>query len=116
MSHAFARTLLDAQTTDEDSVEFAPAAGEKIPTNGYTHSIAWSSGVTSGVVEIEGAQEAGYAGTWAPIATVTHSGSGSPKTEYVYSAAMFPVMRHRISTVVAGGSTPTVTTKISGSY
>ncbi len=111
MSKPFSRTMLDAVATDETKAVFSVDGTSIVPPNGYTHIIEWGTGVTAGVVEIEGCfSSASYAGTWAPVATVTYS-SGSPKAEYVYSASMFPHFRHRISTAIANG---TVSTKMAG--
>ncbi len=110
-NRSFTRTLLNAVAADETAVVFSPDDGmDKVSANGFTHIVQWGTGVTAGVVEIEGALSASYAGTWAPIATFTYA-SGSPKAEYVFSPAIFPHFRHRISTAVANG---TVTTKIAG--
>lgn len=105
----FERTLLSAIATDEASEAFEPENLDLV-ANGYTHIVEWGTGVTAGVVEIEGSHDADYAGTWATIHTFTYA-SGSPKMEYVFSPAVFPAFRHRISTAIADG---TVTTKICG--
>ena len=111
MSVLFNHTLLNAAATDETAVVESLEVGEKIPDTGFTHTIEWGTGVTAGVVEIEGNNvSATYAGTWANINTVTYA-AGAPKSEYVYSPATFQFMRHRISTAVANG---TVTTHMSG--
>ncbi len=111
MSVLFNHTLLDAADTDETAVVESLEVGEKVPDAGFTHTVEWDATVTAGVVQIEGNNvSATYSGTWAPIATVTYT-SGAPKSEYVFSAAIFQFFRHRISTAVANG---TVTTHMSG--
>lgn len=102
--------MLVAAATDETTATFTPSGSEEI-SSGYTHYVEWGTGVTAGVVEIEGSNDSSFAGTWAPIHTFTYA-AGAPKAEYVYSQAQFKVMRHRISTAVANG---TVSTSVSGS-
>ncbi len=111
-NRSFSRVMINATATDEASVVFSPDSGmDKVPAGGITHIVEWSTGVTAGVVEIEGCHSsASYAGTWAPITTFTYA-SGAPKAEYVFSPALFPHIRHRISTAIANG---TVTTRIAG--
>ena len=106
----FVRTMLSAIATDEATAVFSPEDHDRTVANGFTHIVEWGTGVTAGVVEIEGALSAAYAGTWASIHTFTYA-AGSPKAEFVVSAALFPHIRHRISTAIANG---TVTTKIAG--
>jgi hypothetical protein len=103
------RVMLDADSIDETAVTFegVPSA---TPQQGFYHHVSWSAGVVSGVVEIECADDADYAGTWAPMATVTFSGS-APKQDYVYTPGRPRAIRHRISTVIGGG---TVTTRLVG--
>ncbi len=107
---SFVRTMIDAVATDEASAVFSPEDRDKVVLNGYTHIVEWGTGVTAGVVQIEGALSADYAGTWANISSFTYA-AGAPKAEYVFSPAIFPHIRHRISTAIANG---TVTTKIAG--
>ena len=106
---AIDRVMLNAQSVDETAVAFEPKVGAT-PAQGFHHHISWGTGVTSGVVEIECADDSSYAGTWAPMATVTFSGT-APKQDYVYTPGRPRAIRHRISTVVANG---TVTTRLVG--
>lgn len=105
------RTLLNAATTG--SVTFTPRAGAT-PQQGFHHHIQWATGTNAGEVTIECADSSTYAGTWAPMAVVTFSGS-APKEDYVYTPGQPKAIRHRISTTVSGGATPSVTTKLRGS-
>lgn len=109
---AIDQTLLVAKTASGAKAQ-TPAVFKTIPTRGTTHEISWATGVTSGVVEIESAPDADYTGTWAPVATVTFSGT-APKVDYVYVPGNHPAFQHRISTIVAGGASPSVTTSIQG--
>ncbi|MBI4916883.1 MAG: hypothetical protein HY825_13630 [Acidobacteria bacterium] len=68
--------------------------------------VAWSAGCSAGVVTIETAETAAYAGTWAPLTTV--SWSAASKTDVVQIIGPIGVIRARISTAVVGG-TVTVT-------
>jgi len=103
------RVLLNAQSVDETAVTFEPQTNAH-SQQGFHHHIKWGTGVVSGVVEVECADDADYAGTWAPMATVTFSGT-APKQDYVYTPGQPRAIRHRISTVVGGG---TVTTRLVG--
>ena len=111
MSHSDAvdRVMLDAKAVDETAVAFEPVSGAT-PQQGFTHHVSWSTGVTSGVVEIECADDSSYTGTWANMATVTFAGT-APNQDYVYTPGRPRAIRHRISTVVANG---TVTTRLVG--
>ena len=106
------RVMLNAVSVDETAVTFE-AVDSATPQQGFHHHIKWATGVTSGVVEVECADDADYAGTWAPMATVTFSGT-APKQDYVYTPGRPRAIRHRISTVVAGGATPSVSTRLVG--
>ena len=106
------RILLNAQSVDETVAAFEPEIGST-PQQGFHHHISWATGVTSGVVEVECADDSTYSGTWAPMATVTFAGT-APKQDYVYTPGRPRAIRHRISTVVAGGATPSVTTRLVG--
>jgi hypothetical protein len=76
-----------------------------------THYIDWSNGISAGAVIIETASDPLYAGTWAPVQTVTYA-AGSPKQEYVRVQGQYKALRHRISTGTTGG---TVSSRIVGS-
>lgn len=105
----FYRAMLSAVSADETAVTWTPADNEEIPET-LTHVIEWGTSVSAGEIQIEGSHSASYAGTWAPIHTFTYA-SGSPKQEYVTSAAQFKVIRHRINTAITGG---TVSSSICG--
>src|SRR6185295_8585263 len=68
-----------------------------------TSTIKWGTGVVSGAVTVEGADDPAYTGTWAPIAVVTFSGT-APKEDYVQADGSFGAIRHRVSTVLSGGT------------
>ena len=107
------RVMLDAESVDETAATFEPVAGAS-PQQGFHHHISWATGVTSGVVQIECADDSSYEGTWAPMATVTFAGT-APNQDYVYTPGRPRAIRHRISTVVTGGAAPSVTTRLVGS-
>lgn len=106
------RTLLNAVATSV-GVVFTPRVGA-VPQQGFHHHFQWATGVTAGEVVIECADSSTYAGTWAPMATVTFSGT-APKEDYVFTPGQPKAIRHRISTTVSGGASPSVTTKLRGS-
>jgi hypothetical protein len=106
---AISQKLLNAQSVDETSVA-TPAAFEQSGCTQAVHTIEWGTSVSAGVVEIEAAASSAYAGTWAPLGTITYA-SGSPKSETFVTYGPYKAFRHRISTAISGG---TVTTYING--
>lgn len=108
-SRAVDKIMLNAQSVDETAVAYEPEIGAS-PQQGFYHHISWGTGVVSGVVEVECADDSSYAGTWAPMATITFAGS-APKQDYVFSPGRPRAIRHRISTVIGGG---TVSTRLVG--
>lgn len=68
--------------------------------------ISWGSGVTAGAVSVETANEAGYTGTWAVLATVTFSGT-APKQDVVQVTGAHGAIRTRVETAVANGTVTT---------
>lgn len=104
------RVLLVAQSALNSSTAFQANTVGADPQDGFTHHISWSTGVLSGAVTVECADVSTYAGTWAPIAVVTFSGT-APKQDYVFSPGRPRAIRHRISTVLVGG---TVSTRLEG--
>jgi hypothetical protein len=76
-----------------------------------THYLNWGTGVTSGAVTIETADDPAYTGTWAPVIVVPFAGT-APKQDYIRVQGAYKCFRHRISTVLANG---TVTSSIQGS-
>lgn len=110
-SRAVGRTLLNAATTG--SATYTPRANAK-SQQGFHHHIKWASGTTAGVVKIEVADVSTYAGTWAVVATITNDGSGNAYEDYAYTPSTPGAFRHRISTTISGGATPSVTTVLIG--
>lgn len=104
------RTLLSGATTGSALLE--AREGSK-PQQGFHHHIQWASGVVAGELVIECSNDKNYAGTWAPMATITFSGV-APKQDYVYTPGQPKNIRHRITVPVSGGATPSVTTKLMG--
>lgn len=104
-----AQRMLNAVYVDE-TASTAIGPGQMGAIREAAVYVVWGEGVTSGVVEVETAHDAVYAGTWAPLATVTFSGT-APKQDLVQITGVALSIRTRISTVVAGG---TVSTYITG--
>lgn len=104
------RLMLVAQSALNSATAFQPRTAG-VPQQGIHHHISWGTGVVSGAVTIECADVSTYAGTWAPIAVITFSGT-APNQDYAYTPGRPKAIRHRISTVLAGG---TVSTSIVGS-
>lgn len=105
---AISQKLLSAASVDETTAT-TPDNFEKVPCVKSVHTIEWGTGVTSGVVEIEAADD-NAASAWSTLGTITFAGS-APKTETFDVDGPYGAFRHRISTVIGGG---TVTTKIRG--
>lgn len=105
---AISQKLLDAASTDETKVQ-TPDAFARSGCEKTVHVIAWGTGVTAGVVEIEASADDGDT-AWATLGTITFSGT-APKTETFMVDGPYGAFQHHISTAVAGG---TVTTHIQG--
>ena len=67
--------------------------------------VQWSAGTSAGVVTVESADQAGYSGTWAPLATVTWSAESSESL--VQITGVMGAIRTRISTTITGGTVTT---------
>lgn len=106
------RVLLDTKT-DVSTTASANLKGTGLLET--THYIDWATGVTSGAIQIETASSTSYAGTWAPYGDPIAFSGTAPKADYVRVQGCYNAIRHRISTAVAGGSAPSVTTRIVGS-
>lgn len=100
-------TLLKAQSADE-TVGAAVEPSELRGCREVAIYAEWATGVTSGVVQIETALTEDYGGTWAPLYTLTFSGT-APKADIIQITGVHRYLRSRISTVVANG---TVTTQL----
>lgn len=94
-------TLLNAVTTG--SAAIAENVGVRCK---YTAVyVSWSAGTSAGVVTIETAHTSAYAGTWAPLTTVTWAAAN---TEAVYQLnGTYESIRTRVSTTVVGGTVTT---------
>ncbi len=68
--------------------------------------VEWSAGLSAGVVTIEQARSASYAGTWSPIAVLNFQGSLAVDTVYV--SGIFAALRARISSNLIGGTVTVV--------
>ena len=98
-------TMLNAHSVDETAstaigAAFMPRCRESAAY------VVWGTGVTAGVVEVETAHDGAYTGTWAPLATVTFSGT-APKSDVVQVTGIHLALRTRISTVISGGTVST---------
>lgn len=96
------RTMLVAKSALNDAATFAIRLAADGP-DGIHHHISWGTGVVSGAVTIEVSDSSAYAGTWAPLAVVTFAGT-APNQDYVFSPGAPRAIRHRVSTVLAGGT------------
>lgn len=94
-------------------VDTAPTATFNHPQQGFHHHISWATGVTAGTIVIEVADDAAYAGTWAPVATIAWSAT-SPSEDYAYTPGTPKAIRHRITIAVTGGGAPSVSTRLYG--
>lgn len=103
--------LLNTVTTGSATAVFRTGARSQ---QGFHHYIKWATGVTAGSVIIETADDSAYAGTWAPIVTITNNGGGTAYEDYVYSPGQPKALRHRVGTNISGGGAPSVTTRIEG--
>ena len=90
--------LLSAASTDEVS------AGVDLTDDVQyvTVYIEWGAGTGAGVVQIEEAPHAEYAGTWAPVQELTWAQASV--TDAVHLTGAYAALRVRITTGVTGGS------------
>jgi len=101
-------TLLNAVATGTSEALALPPSFRH-----HTIIITASLGVTSGAIQIECSNDPSDANTWAPI-------GGGPvavvavRDIVVNFEGLFNFIRARISTTIAGGSTPTVTVVYEG--
>jgi hypothetical protein len=93
---------------DKADVNTASTAIDVLDATGITLLVEAGTGVSSGVVTLEGAASADYAGTWASITTVTTNAASKTfiATTDIGDTASIPVpyVRARISTVIGGGT------------
>jgi len=94
-----------AQSADETISDAIDAYLAK----GVTLIVETGAGVNGGVVELEGAVTADYAGTWIPLASVTTSAASKAYADSVVVEAgtaglPMPFIRARISTVIGVGT------------
>lgn len=106
-----AQKMLDGAGVDGDA---GYADLSRLGTIETTHVIDWGVGVQAGVVQIEGAASADYAGAWFPVTTMAfdNAAGDAPKQDYARVAGDYPVLRHRVDGAVEGG---TVSSRIDGS-
>lgn len=103
---AWHEVIMSAQAADETkSTVIGPAIASRCQF--LTFYVKWNTGTSAGVVEIETSADPADTGTWAPLATVTFSGT-APKQDVVQVEGTGLAFRARISTAVADG-TVTVT-------
>lgn len=98
----FAIPMLTNALTDETTSDPVPLNN----TRKHWHGVEFATGVTSGVVVVEVAPTRDYGGTWTAKLTVDAS---SKLTDEAVLDGPGGFVRHRISTVVAGGGDPKVT-------
>lgn len=65
----------------------------------------WSAGVNAGAVTVESSENSAYAGTWAPLQTVTQTGAS--REDIVQITGIHLNLRTRVSTLVTGGTVTT---------
>lgn len=66
--------------------------------------VEFLTGVTAGVIEVEGAHRPDFAGTWASIGTV--SWAAGNRVHRVAITGVHAAVRVRITTTVSGGAAP----------
>jgi hypothetical protein len=95
--------LMDNASTDEtlsDEIEVLDA-------DAITAVIEASSGVSAGVVIIEGSNVSGYAGTWLPLVSLTINAASKLFEGSISLANGDPLVRYvrlRIETAISGGT------------
>ncbi len=107
-ANSYHEVLMSGAAADETvSTALGPAKLDKLKN--HTFYAAFGAGVTAGVITIETAPYADYAGTWSPIpsGTITFAGT-APNAGHLSIVGAYLALRARISTAVADG-TVTVT-------
>ena len=100
MVHLQTKKIIDALATGTSEVIGEDVLGGANSVNFWA---VFSAGVSAGVITIEGAMDALYAGTWASLGTipwVAASSVGAP----LRLIGSFPFIRARISTNIVGGT------------
>lgn len=93
--------MMDAQSADETTSDvIGPAFLSRIREGAFY--VIFSAGTTAGVVEIEGAHQTGFTGTWSNLATVTWA--AADRVHRVNYTGVHLALRARISTAIAGGT------------
>lgn len=72
-------------------------------TGGTYHHIKWGTSVASGAVDIEVSSNPADADSWASVGSVAYV-SGAPISDAYFVPGRPAAIRHRISTIVVGGT------------
>ena len=99
--------LLEDQTDDETTSDEVDISNAK--HLGFI--VVSAAGVSGGVVELESSPTTGYTGTWKQIGTLTTNAATTVFADsYAPTDGGFPsrYVRARISTVISGGGSPSV--------
>ncbi len=67
--------------------------------------VQWSAGVNAGAVVLESAHDPNYTGTWAPLVTVTQTGTS--REDIIQVTGIHAAVRTRVGTGVTGGTVST---------
>ena len=92
--------VLTAQSALNTSRALPPATGGN--AEGTLVVVTFGAGTASGVVIVEGAASADFAGTWAVLATVTWAAASRAHETFI--AGSYLHRRVRISTAIVGGT------------
>jgi hypothetical protein len=104
----------DVQTRGPSTLQNAATTGNGtvLKVNGTTKETAiyvtWSAHTTGGVVTLEASDDAAYAGTWAPLATVTWA-AASTKILVMVTGSVQNIRARISSNVTNDGTAGTVT-------
>jgi hypothetical protein len=92
----------------------ATGTGTAVDLGGVMRSLrayaTFAADVSAGVVTIEEAPSTSYAGTWAPIGTLSFVNGGCATLAQAAGGVL--AVRARITTTISGGASPTVTVVI----
>lgn len=88
-----------------------PDAFRRVGSLSQVHHIKWGTGVTSGAVTVEAADDPASTDTWTSLAVVTFAGT-APNQNTVATNGPYRAFRHRISTVLAGGTVSSLITAV----
>lgn len=92
--------LLTAQSALDTAALLPEVSGSK--AEGTLVVVTFGAGTSAGVVQVEGAADPNFTGTWAVLATITWAAANRAHETFI--SGSFLARRVRISTAIVGGT------------